>query len=173
MLLLHLHYNNWEARGRTPECPKMSGHFSLASAVKIFLLCHGEPCTARQERVGLQHGAVPGGVGASGLGWLHAGMGWEAASGSGGGGWLASDWVAGGCQGTGGDGGILGQQETLNPPCQRWAVVLVPRQGRRLSAGARLLRNVLARLARGTLRKQGCAEQRSEGGGLLGQQSRL
>lgn len=30
MLLLHLHYNNWRARGKTPECPKMSGRFSLS-----------------------------------------------------------------------------------------------------------------------------------------------
>lgn len=56
VLLLRLHYNNWEVKGRTPECLKISGHFSLASAVKIFLLQ--------------------------------------------------------------GDGGVLGQQETSNPPCQ-------------------------------------------------------
>lgn len=32
--------------------------------------------------VGLWHGAASGGVEALGLGWLHAGMGWEASSGS-------------------------------------------------------------------------------------------
>lgn len=36
----------------------------------------------RQGSVGLWHGAGSGGVEALGLGWLHAGMGWEASSGS-------------------------------------------------------------------------------------------
>lgn len=79
--LLRLHNNNREARRLTvPKCQGIS--LCLPSAVKIFLLRHGKPCAARQEHVGLWHGAVPGGAEASGLGWLPVGMGWAAAAGS-------------------------------------------------------------------------------------------
>lgn len=79
MLLLHLHYNHSVARGRTPEHPIMSENCSLASAAKIFLLWFRKLCTTGGS-VGLWDGAVSGGVEALGLGWLHAGMGWEASS---------------------------------------------------------------------------------------------
>lgn len=115
----------------------MSGNCSLASAPKIFLLWFREPRTTRQGSVGLWHGRVSGGVEALGLGWLHAGMGWEASSGSEGAGEPPA--VAWGHQSTEGDGAVLGQQETPKSPCQFWAVVPVPKQARALSAGARLL----------------------------------
>lgn len=87
--------------------------------------------------MGLWHGRVSGGVEALGLGWLHAGMGWEASSGSEGAGEPPA--VAWGHQSTEGDGAVLGQQETPKSPCQFWAVVPVPKQAGALSAGARLL----------------------------------
>lgn len=66
----------------TWEYPKTSGNCSLASAAKIFPLWLREPCTTRQGSVRLWHGAASGGVEALGLDWLHAGMEWEASSGS-------------------------------------------------------------------------------------------
>lgn len=80
MLLLYLHYDHSVARGRTPEHPKMSENCSLDSAAKIFLFSFRKLCTTRWE-CGTMGWSSVWGVKALGLGWLHAGMGWEASSG--------------------------------------------------------------------------------------------
>lgn len=142
LLLLHLHYNHCEARGRTPE------HLEVAQNVREWLsgLCCQNIPGFVQKALHYETGECgtmawssvwgSGGFGA-GLAPCRDGMGWEASSGSEGAGEPPSG-LHGDVKAQG-DGGVLGQKETPKSPCQCWAVAPVPKQAGTLSARARVL----------------------------------
>lgn len=145
MLLLQLHYNHCEARGGTPEYPKMSENCSLASAAKIFLLWFREPCTTRWECGTVRWSSIWGSEG--------FGMGWEASSGSEGVGEPPS----------GLHRDVKAQSMMGSPGTARNTKISLPVLGSGTSPQTRwdieCYEMPLVRVARGTLRKQGCGRQ--------------